>query len=147
MVTGLVPWLAGSHVVLGPANGYRDQAVIANFWKMVEAHRINVFSGRADDLRRAAAGADRRPRLGLARFRGLRRGADAGRARSSRFEQATGIRILEAYGLTESACISTLNPKSEARHGLVAELQLRQRSPALRAALGSYAFAAEITEG
>jgi fatty-acyl-CoA synthase len=64
-----------------------------------------------------------------------------------RFEQATGIRILEAYGLTESACVSTLNPKSDARRGLVAELRLRQSSPALRAALGSYALAAEITEG
>jgi fatty-acyl-CoA synthase len=27
-----------------------------------------------------------------------------------RFEKATGVRILEAYGLTESACVSTLNP-------------------------------------
>ncbi len=146
MVTGLVPWLAGSHVVLGPANGYRDKALIANFWKMVEAHRINVFSGAPTIfgalLQVPTDGHD----LGSLDF------AVCGAAPmpvelARRFEQATGIRILEAYGLTESACISTLNPKSEARHGLVAELQLRQRSPALRAALGSYAFAAEITEG
>ena len=45
MVTGLVPWIAGSHVVCGPANGYRDRAVIANFWALAEAYRINVFSG------------------------------------------------------------------------------------------------------
>jgi fatty-acyl-CoA synthase len=41
MVTGLVPWLAGSHVVCGPANVSR-RAVIANFWALVEAYRINV---------------------------------------------------------------------------------------------------------
>ena len=45
MITGLVPWLAGSQVVLGPAGGYRDKNVMVNFWEIVEAHRINVFSG------------------------------------------------------------------------------------------------------
>jgi len=109
MVTGLVPWLAGSHVVLGPSAGYRDKAVIANFWRIVEAHRINVFSGvptifgsllqvptdghDLSSLDFAVCGAAPMP---VELFR--------------RFERTTGIRILEAYGLTETACISTLNP-------------------------------------
>ena len=146
MITGLVPWLAGSHVVLGPANGYRDKALIANFWKIVEAHHVNVFSGVPTIfgalLQVPTDGHD----LGSLDF------AVCGAAPMPvelfrRFEQATGIRILEAYGLTESACISTQNPKSDARHRLVAEVLLRESSRALRAALGRYAFAAEITEG
>jgi fatty-acyl-CoA synthase len=108
-VTGLVPWLAGSHVVFGPANGYRDRSVIANFWAIVEAWRINVFSGvptifsallqvptDGRDLRSldfAVCGAAPMP---VELFR--------------RFEEATGIRILEGYGLTESACVASLNP-------------------------------------
>jgi hypothetical protein len=109
MVTGLVPWLAGSHVVLGPAGGYREKAVLANFFEIVEAHRINVFSGVPTlfgtllqqpvgdhDLRSldfAVCGAAPMP---VELFK--------------RFEAATGIRILEGYGLTESACVASLNP-------------------------------------
>jgi len=109
MITGLVPWLAGSHVVLGPAGGYRDKAVIANFWRIVAAHRIHVFSGvptifsallevpvegcDLSSLDFAVCGAAPMP---VELFR--------------RFEAATGIRILEAYGLTESACVASLNP-------------------------------------
>jgi len=109
MITGLVPWLAGSRVVFGPAQGYRDKAVIANFWSIVETHRINVFSGvptiygtllqtptRGHDLSSldfAVCGAAPMP---VELFK--------------RFEKETGIRILEAYGLTESACVASLNP-------------------------------------
>ena len=109
MVTGLVPWLAGSHVVLGPATGYRDKDLIVNFWRIVEAHRINVFSGVPTIfgtlLQTSAEGHD----LHSLDF------AVCGAAPMpvelfKRFERETGIRILEAYGLTESACIASLNP-------------------------------------
>jgi fatty-acyl-CoA synthase len=109
MVTGLVPWLAGSHVVCGPANGYRDRAVIANFWALVEAYRINVFSGvptiYGTLLQQPVSGHD----LSSLDF------AICGAAPMpvelfKRFEAATGIRILEGYGLTESACVASFNP-------------------------------------
>jgi fatty-acyl-CoA synthase len=109
MVTGLVPWLAGSHVVCGPANGYRDRAVIANFWALVEAYRINVFSGvptiYGTLLQQPVDGHD----LSSLDF------AICGAAPMpvelfNRFEATTGIRILEGYGLTESACVASFNP-------------------------------------
>ncbi|RZL87531.1 MAG: acyl-CoA synthetase [Variovorax sp.] len=109
IVTGLVPWLAGSHVVCGPANGYRDRAVIANFWALVEAYRINVFSGVPTIfgalLQQPVNGHD----LSSLDF------AICGAAPMpvelfNRFEAATGIRILEGYGLTESACVASFNP-------------------------------------
>ncbi len=109
MITGLVPWLAGSHVVLGPANGYRDKALIANFWRMVAAHRINVFSGVptlfGTLLEVPIAGCD----VGSLDF-AICGAAPMPAELFRRFEKATGIRILEAYGLTESACVATLNP-------------------------------------
>ena len=109
MITGLLPWLAGSHVVLGPAGGYRDKSLIANFWRIVEAHRLHVFSGVptlfSTLLETSSEGRD----LGSLDF------AVCGAAPMPvelfrRFEKATGIRILEAYGLTESACVASLNP-------------------------------------
>ena len=119
MITGLVPWLAGSRVVFGPAQGYRDKAVIANFWSIVEAHRINVFSGvptiYGTLLQTPTMGHD----LSSLDF------AVCGAAPMpvelfKRFEKETGIRILEAYGLTESACVASLNPiEGERRIGSI----------------------------
>ncbi len=121
MVTGLVPWLAGSHVVCGPPNGYRDRAVIANFWALVEAYRINVFSGvptiYGTLLQQPVNGHD----LSSLDF------AICGAAAMpvelfNRFESATGIRILEGYGLTESACVASFNPiEGERRIGSIGQ--------------------------
>src|SRR5450830_92669 len=109
LVTGLMPWSQGDHVILGTAQGYRDPGVIPNFWEMVEHFGINFFSGvptvyaallrnnpRAYDLsslRYALCGAAPMP---IELFR--------------EFEQQTGIQILAGYGLTEGACVSSVNP-------------------------------------
>ncbi|KGX32182.1 acyl-CoA synthetase [Burkholderia pseudomallei] len=109
LVTGLMAWLRGHHVVLGTPQGYRGKNVIARFWAIVEAYRINAFSGvptlfaallqqpvgRHDigSLEYAACGAAPMP-VELARS----------------FERTTGVKIVEGYGLTESACIASLNP-------------------------------------
>jgi fatty-acyl-CoA synthase len=45
LVTGLAPWSAGAHVVMGTPQGYRGEGVIASFWEIVERFRVNVFSG------------------------------------------------------------------------------------------------------
>ncbi|WP_248766949.1 acyl-CoA synthetase [Pseudomonas sp. MWU12-2345] len=109
LVTGLMPWSQGDHVILGTAQGYRDPGVIPNFWEMVEHFGINFFSGvptvyaallrnnpRAYDLsslRYALCGAAPMP-VDLLR----------------EFEEQTGVHILEGYGLTEGACVSSVNP-------------------------------------
>ncbi|WP_258170277.1 acyl-CoA synthetase, partial [Burkholderia thailandensis] len=109
LVTGLMAWLRGHHVVLGTPQGYRGKNVIARFWEIVETYRINAFSGvptlfaallqqpvgRHDigSIEYAACGAAPMP-VELAR----------------NFERATGVKIVEGYGLTESACVASLNP-------------------------------------
>lgn len=109
LVTGLMPWTQGDHVILGTAQGYRDPEVIPHFWDMVEHFGINFFSGvptvysallRCDpstrdlsSLRYALCGAAPMP---VELFR--------------EFESRTGVRILEGYGLTEGACVSSVNP-------------------------------------
>ncbi|MCA8276090.1 acyl-CoA synthetase [Burkholderia sp. AU30280] len=114
MVTGLLPFSRGAHVVLGTPQGYRGDGVIKRFWEIVEHHRINFFSGvptlyaslldipadghAIDSLEYGLCGAAPMP-VGVFRA----------------FQEKTGIRILEGYGLTEGTCVSSVNPPNGER--------------------------------
>jgi fatty-acyl-CoA synthase len=109
LVTGLLPFSKGAHVVLGTPQGYRGEGVVARFWEIVERHRIHFFSGvptlyaallqvpiagrKVDSLEYGLCGAAPMP---VEVFR--------------TFQERTGLRILEGYGLTEATCVSSTNP-------------------------------------
>ncbi len=119
LVTGLAPWSRGGHIVLASTQGYRDKSTIANFWSITERYRINMFSGvptlystllqvpiGSHDLSSLEFGACGAAPMPVELFRS--------------FEAKTGIRIIEAYGLTEGACVSSINPVGgESRIGSV----------------------------
>ena len=107
--TGLVPFSKGAHVILGTPQGYRGKDVIKRFWEIVEHHRVNFFSGvptlystlldvpvEGRDLRSLEYGLCGAAPMPVEVFR--------------RFQDRTGIRILEGYGLTEGTCVSSINP-------------------------------------
>ncbi|KWA07907.1 acyl-CoA synthetase [Burkholderia territorii] len=114
MVTGLLPFSRGAHVVLGTPQGYRGDGVVKRFWEIVEHHRINFFSGvptlyaslldvpvgdhAIDSLEYGLCGAAPMP-------------VEVFRA----FQERTGIKILEGYGLTEGTCVSSVNPPTGER--------------------------------
>ena len=120
LVTGLAPWSGGGHVVLATPQGYRDKGVIEKFWDIVEHYRINAFSGvptvyaallqvpiGSHDLSSLAFGACGAAPMPVELFRA--------------FEATTNIRIIEAYGLTEGACVTSINPRGgDSRIGSVA---------------------------
>jgi fatty-acyl-CoA synthase len=109
MVTGSGPFSIGAHVVLLGPMGYRDPLVMQNFYKIVEHYKPVTFSsvptvlsvlldipkGDADlsSLRYAICGA---APLSVELFK--------------RFEEHSGMKILEGYGLTEGTCASCVNP-------------------------------------
>lgn len=109
LVTGLLPFSKGAHVILGTPQGYRAPGLVEKFWEIVEAHRINFFSGvptlfssllqvpvegrNVSSLEFAICGAAPLPVEVL-----------------KTFEARTGIKILEGYGLTEATCVSSCNP-------------------------------------
>ena len=114
IVTGLTPFsFSGKVVILSPM-GYRDPSIMKNFYKIVEKYRAEMFSavptilsvlldipvGDADisSLRYAICGA---APLSVELFK--------------RFENHTGMKILEGYGLTEGAVASAINPKDGER--------------------------------
>ncbi len=119
LVTGLIPWSQGGHVVMGTPHGYRGEGVIPSFWKIVEHYRVAAFSGVPTvysallqvpvgdhDISSVCYGFCGAAPMPVDLFR--------------TFEKTTGIRILEAYGLTEGACVSSVNPpEGERRIGSI----------------------------
>jgi fatty-acyl-CoA synthase len=107
-VTGLAAFASGHHVLLATPQGYRNKTYMQNFWKHVQRHKINLFSGvptlfaalleqpidaDVSSLEYAFCGAAPLPRELM-----------------HRFEKSTGLKMLEGYGLTEGGCISTISP-------------------------------------
>lgn len=109
LATGLLPFSRGAHVVLGTPQGYRGDGVVKHFWEIVEHHRINFFSAvptlYSSLLEVPVGGRDIRTlEYGLCGAAPMP--VEVFRA----FEGRTGVRILEGYGLTEGACVSSVNP-------------------------------------
>lgn len=139
IVTGLTPFMAGARVVLLGANGYRQKTALGNFWRTVERFGASFFSGvptvfaallgvpidgaRLSSLRFALCGAAAMPAQIIRRF-----------------EEATGIKILEGYGLTEGTCVSSLNPRDgERRVGSIGlPIPYQQMKTALLDGAGSW---------
>lgn len=127
LVTGLLPFSQGAHVILGTPQGYRGDGVVSRFWELVEHHRIHFFSGvptlYATLLQIPIDGRN----IDSLEF-GLCGAAPLPVETCNTFQQRTGLKILEGYGLTEGTCVSTTNPPFGARRagsiGLRIPLQL-----------------------
>ncbi|GAB2827849.1 acyl-CoA synthetase [Actinocorallia aurea] len=116
-VTGLGPFMHGTAVVsLGPL-GYRDKALMADFWRVIEHYRVTSFSGVPtvySSLPLVPEGVD---------LSSLRAGAVGAaplpRATRTAFEAAAKVPMLEGYGLTEATCATAATPAFAPRPGSV----------------------------
>ncbi len=113
-VTGLLPFSVGAHVVLGTPQGYRGDGVVAKFWEIVEQHKINFFSA----VPTLYAGLMQYP-VGEHDVSSLQYGICGAAPMPVEvfrlFQERTGLKILEGYGLTEGTCVSSVNPASGER--------------------------------
>jgi fatty-acyl-CoA synthase len=109
LVTGLMPFSRGAHVLLGTPQGYRATGLVPRFWELVERHRINFFSGvptlYAGLLQQPIEGRD----VGSLEY-ALCGAAPMPVELLRKFQDKTGVKILEGYGLTEGTCVSSCNP-------------------------------------
>ena len=102
---------AGAHVVFPTPAGYRGDGVFDNFWKLVERWKVNFII----TVPTAIAALMQRPvdadvsSLRIA-FSGS---APLPVELFNRFEKATGVTIIEGYGLTEATCLVACNPIGE----------------------------------
>ncbi len=99
---------SGAHVVFPTPQGYRGEGVMDNFWKLVERWKITFIitvptaisakmqrpiNADVSSVKTAFSGSAPLP---LELFR--------------RFEKATGVTLVEGYGLTEATCLVSINP-------------------------------------
>lgn len=119
VVTLLAPLLRGQHVVWAGPSGYRDVALYGEFWRIVEHYRISAMSAVPtvyQVLAQCPVDADissmRCAMVGASPLPGAVRDA---------FEGATGVRLLEGYGLTEATCASVRSFPQVPRPGSVGQ--------------------------
>ena len=99
---------SGAHVVFPTPQGYRGKGVFDNFWKLIERWNVSFMitvptaisalmqrpvDADITSLKTAFSGSSPLP-VGLFK----------------RFEKATGVQIVEGYGLTEVTCLVSCNP-------------------------------------
>jgi len=130
IVTGIAPMFSGTRVVWpGPA-GYRDKALYARFWQIIEHYQIAAMSAVPTvygTLAQVPVDADistlRLPIVGAAPLPASVR---------EDFAQHTGRHLLEGYGLTEATCASTWTRPGEERPGSVGQVLPGQQVKAVR---------------
>ena len=108
LVTGLLPFSKGAHVILGTPQGYRGDGVVKRFWEIVEHHQINFFSG-VPTLYASLLQIPIKHRISSLEY-GLCGAAPLPVEVLRNFQERTGLKILEGYGLTEATCVSSVNP-------------------------------------
>ena len=109
MGTGLYPFSLGAHVVMLSPLGYRDPTVVQNFWKIVDQFKATAFPAVPTLISMLLEVPKEDADISSLRF------AVCGAAPLSvelarRFEDYTGIKILEGYGLTEGTTASSITP-------------------------------------
>ena len=98
----------GAHVVFPTPAGYRGDGVFDNFWKLIErwkaTYMITVPTALAALMQRKIDADVSSLELALCGS------APLPVELFNRFETATGVKILEGYGLTEVTCLVSINP-------------------------------------
>jgi len=99
---------SGAHVVFPTPAGYRGEGVFDNFWKLIERWKVSFVitvptaisalmqrpvDADVSSLKTAFSGSAPLP-IEL----------------YNRFEKATGVNLVEGYGLTEATCLVSINP-------------------------------------
>jgi fatty-acyl-CoA synthase len=128
----LAPLSVGGHVVLLGPDGYRGAGVLAGFWRTVQRFAATAFNAVPSVYSSLLNIDPQGARLTSLRF-AICGSAPLPVALFEAFEQRTGLRILEGYGLTEGSCVSSVNPLRGERR--VGSIGLRYPYQAMKTAL------------
>src|SRR5207245_6764430 len=108
LTQGLAPLSSGQRLVILTPTGYRNPAVIRNYWRLVERYRAAVV-GAVPTVLAAVLNAPH-DGVDLSSVRYASGGGSAipvevGKA----IEAITGTRVLEVYGMTEASSVHTMS--------------------------------------
>jgi fatty-acyl-CoA synthase len=107
---GLAPLVAGACVILLSPSGFRNPVVIQDYWKNVE--RFKATMGGAVPTVVSALLAVPKGDADISSLTKMMCGAAPLSVEVFRaFERATGVPVLEGYGLTEATALTTANPR------------------------------------
>lgn len=109
MTVGLSVLAAGGHMVVPSAYGLRPPAVVENYWRIVQHFRATVIGGVPTSITALTGSFDPKYDVSTVRMAGTG-GAVLPKEIGARFEAATGIRLFETYGMTETAAAIAFNP-------------------------------------
>ena len=99
---------SGAQIVFPTPQGYRGEGVFDNFWKLIERWRATYIVTVPTAL---AALMQRKVDADISSLRnGFSGSAALPTELYKRFEKATGVSIVEGYGLTEVTCLVSANP-------------------------------------
>ncbi len=99
---------SGAHVVFPTPAGYRGDGVFDNLWKLIEQWQVTYLVTVPTAL---SALMQRPVNADIATLRGAFSGSSPLPIELfKRFEKATGVQIVEGYGLTECTCLVSINP-------------------------------------
>ncbi|MGX0876407.1 acyl-CoA synthetase (AMP-forming)/AMP-acid ligase II [Roseovarius sp. MBR-154] len=99
---------SGAHVVFPTPAGYRGEGVFDNFWKLCERWKISFVITVPTAV---SALMQRKVDADLSTVKNAFSGsAPMPMELFTRFEAATGMKVIEGYGLTEATCLVSCNP-------------------------------------
>ena len=99
---------SGAHVVFPTPAGYRGEGVFDNFWKLCERWKISFVITVPTAV---SALMQRKVDADVSTVKNAFSGsAPMPQELFTRFKKATGINIIEGYGLTEATCLVSCNP-------------------------------------
>lgn len=106
---GMSVLATGGHVVMLSPAGLRDPGIVRNIWRLVERYRATIIGGVPTSIGAMSEIPVDRCDVSTVRF-AFTGGASLPTAVGQRFEERTGIPLLEQYGMTESVAAIATTP-------------------------------------
>ena len=104
---------SGAHVVFPTPQGYRGEGVFDNLWKLIQRYRVTYLVTVPTAL---AALMQRPVNADISSLKNAFSGSSPLPLELyNRFKRATGVDIVEGYGLTEATCLVSINPPDGVR--------------------------------
>ncbi len=111
---GLAPFILGAEVLLVSPQGFRDETVIKNMWQLLSSYNVSVFLAVPTIFNVLSTIPTQEFNLSKVKY-SISGSAPLPIQTIKNFEKHTGIKVHEGYGMTESACIISVNPRHAER--------------------------------